>query len=72
MRLDVPPFGAAEQRSRWRNKVPNLSDRQRVFGIPPLANSTEKPAELASSGILFLILLLDKQNKYAKRRAKGL
>jgi hypothetical protein len=35
------PFGAAEQRSRWWNKTPNLSERQRVFGVPPLVSSPQ-------------------------------
>ena len=64
------PFGAAEQRSRWWNKTPNLSERQRVFGVPPLVSSAREPAGPASSGVFFLILVLDKQKKYAKRRAK--
>ena len=50
------PFGAAEQRSRWWNKTPNL-----VFAIPPRASSTREPAGPASSGVFFLILVLDKQ-----------
>ncbi len=64
------PFGAAEQRSRWWNKTSNLSERQRVFDVPPLASSTGEPAGPASSGVFFLILLLDKQKKSAMRRAK--
>ena len=66
------PFGAAEQRSQWWNKTPNLSERQRVFGVPPLASSTREPAGPASSGVFFLILVLDKQKKYARRRAKAI
>ena len=41
------PFGAAEQRSRWWNKTPNLSERQRVFGVPPLARCDRHGHELA-------------------------
>jgi hypothetical protein len=66
------PFGAAEQRSRWWNKTSKLSERQRVFDVPPLASSTGVPAGPASLGVFFLILLLDKQKKYAMRRAKAI
>jgi hypothetical protein len=66
------PFGAAEQWSWWRNKTPNVSERQRVFGVPPVASSTGEPAGPASSGVFFLILVLDKQKKYARRRAKAI
>ena len=64
------PFGAAEQRSRWWNKTPNLSERQRVFGVPPLSSSAREPAGPASSGVFFLILLLDKQ-KNRQAASKG-
>lgn len=31
--LAGPHIGAAEQLSRWWNKMPNLCERQRVFGV---------------------------------------
>jgi len=40
------------------------------FGVPPLASSTGEPVGPVSMGVFFLILLLDKQKKYARRRAK--
>ncbi len=38
----MSPFGAAEQKSWWRNKAPNLSEPHRFFGVP-------KPAGQPSS-----------------------
>jgi hypothetical protein len=71
-RILAAPFDAAEQQSWWRNKAPNLSERQQVFGVPPLASSTGEPAGPASLGVFSSILLLDKQKEYAKRRAKAI
>jgi hypothetical protein len=48
------PFGAAEQRSRWWNKTPNLSERQRVFGVPA---TSEQPREARRAGIVGCLFL---------------
>jgi len=57
----VPPFDAAAQQSWWRNKAPDLSERQRFFGVLPVASSTGEAAGPASMGAFFLGLIVVKK-----------
>ncbi len=48
------PFGVAEQRSWWRNKTPNLSERQRVFWRPATGEQHREARRAVTAGCPFL------------------
>ena len=65
------PFGAAEQRSWWRNKTPNLSERQRVFWRPATGEQHREARRAVTAGCLFLDTSFGQAKEVCPAASKG-